>query len=64
MNKATFAAMMISWTLTMAGLAPAFAAPEAPVGPVREPERVVRIVRTPSPTWTCVHNTYRSVDCR
>ena len=61
MNRFVFASLMTSWALTMAGLAPAMAASH---GAVREPERhIVRVVRTPAPTWTCAHNAYRSVVC-
>jgi len=60
MNKVILVALMTSLLLTIAGLAPAIAASHAAA---REPVRVQRTVLTPGPTWTCAHNTYRSVVC-
>ena len=58
MKRFVFIGLMTSLGLTVPGLAPARPSPTA-----GEPERVASGVRTPTATWTCAHNAYRSVAC-
>jgi hypothetical protein len=59
MNKFVFVALLTSLGLTLPGLAPAGSAPLGFAGQVR---RAVRQLQTTT-SWTCAHNTYRSVAC-
>jgi hypothetical protein len=54
MNKFVFVTLMTWSGLTAAGLAP---------GPAPAPGGPAQAGRAPAVTWTCAHNTYRSVSC-
>jgi hypothetical protein len=62
-NKFVFVAAMTTFgLLAVPSLAPARSAAQ---GAERAPDRAVRVAQqTTTPSWTCRHNTYRSVECQ
>jgi hypothetical protein len=64
MSKFVFVSLASAWILTVAGVAQGVAPSADLVGSVpRIAKQMVRVVKVPAPTWTCEHNTYRSVAC-
>ena len=61
MNKIVFVTLMVWTGLTAAA---GFAAGQPAIQGAAPPgEHAARVARTPMATWTCAHNTYRSVAC-
>jgi hypothetical protein len=61
MEKFVFVTLIVTSVLTAGSLSATMGEPAANAG---NSARFQREARAAAPTWTCVHNTYRSVACR
>ena len=60
MSKFIVIAFASAWIVTVASAASGeHPGPSSP----RVAKNMMRVIKVPEPTWTCAHNTYRTVAC-